>query len=907
MILTHLFGLDAGLERASLDLRFRTVGTMARTVDVVNIEIDDNSLSDLGRWPWPRETLAGIIDVLNECGAKAIVLDIILPHPQETRFTAPFAQVYDDDTGELVGTGPPVAIHDDAILARALLRHRSRVWMPLHVQSPPAATSPVEQAMAQVMRDDDSMSLRDALDAIPASIRATTNADQMRRAYLRVRGLRAVASMSIVKDWSGPALHGGMIGPLVIFAEASGNTGFVTFDADPDGVVRRIPLVASTPQGTFLQLATSVAVRELFPDTPPSISSTASGIVITDGRNRRQIPTDDAGCMLINWMPMPDGRPIWPAIRASAVAKAAMLKKSADAHKTLWRQRCLSLIKLSGGNFRTDTLQEAVFEAAMLQHNLDQLYLRQVELEAQRQRAVLFDPLDVPPAPTQELLDQQRMQDRLDECFLVVLSELTDDGRIAAFVAQGDNAPAADKIRQAKEILELLDSIPAANDRLATKRQELIASLSKQVAGRICVVGSTSTGAGDFVPTAMNKRTAGMNVHVNILNTIVSGRFIREASIAINAGIITLLGLGVTFIASRKSALASSAILVAIVALYIFISFVLFRWFDIWLAMVAPPAGAVLAFVMVVAYRQLTEERQKRHIRQMFARSLSPALVDRLLEDPSLMRLGGERRHLSCFFSDIEGFTRLSEGLGEQRTVNVLNRYFDLMTGIIQSPTGGYLNKFLGDGLLVLFGAPVHQNDHAARAIRCAIACGTKIEQLNTQLTDELGSEVRLRCRIGITTGQAMVGNCGSSDRMDYTAIGDTVNLAARLESANKHLGTSILVDSETWNDSACDDLVIRNMGPIVVVGRARPVVTINILGPADMLDDTTIEQARMFSRARELFSQGDFRAGAELFEQLAKLTPEDLAVKLFLRHCMAMVKSGPPPGWDGAIVLEGK
>ena len=148
---------------------------------------------------------------------------------------------------------------------------------------------------------------------------------------------------------------------------------------------------------------------------------------------------------------------------------------------------------------------------------------------------------------------------------------------------------------------------------------------------------------------------------------------------------------------------------------------VVFGVMNCWLAVWHPLMAMVAGFAMVTAYRQLTEERAKRRIRALFAHAMSPALVDRLLEDPSVARLGGERRVVTCFFSDMAGFTSLSERLGEQGTVSLLNRYFDRMTDVIQNRNGGYLNKFLGDGLFVFFGAPVFQDDHPARAIRAAI------------------------------------------------------------------------------------------------------------------------------------------------------------------------------------------
>jgi len=889
----HLERLDQHSELASLDLRFRFAGRSPAPTDILNVEIDDGSLNDLGRWPWPRETLAGIIDVLNECGARMIVLDIILPLPEETRFVAASAEVYGDDTGDLV-SGVPIAVHDDAILARAIAACREHIFVPMHIAGRRLEAPALETAFARVIAQRPSAGFGDALALVSASHHGPLDKTEARRAYLKARAMISLNRLAVKNIPPLPwFLSGQIVPPLVSFAQSAGNTGFVTVEPDVDGIVRRIPLLADAGE-TFMQLGLAVAARDL---GARGIACSSGRIAIAGEHASRTIPLDGAGKMLINWMPMDGDSPAWPAVRASAVARPFLLDKRIDAHKTLWRQRCLSLLKLSSGQFRTEHLQEVVFQAGMLQHNLDQLFLQEVEREAGRQRTALYEPARHVAADDVDAERQAQMEKELDDCFQAVLDELSDESNIAAFVREGQ-APAAG------EILKMIRDIPAANEQLARQRKDVIERLSPLIRNRICIIGSSATGAADFVPTPVHNRMPGMNVHANIISTIISGRFIREAPTVWNVAAIVASGLIVTFFASSLSAGRSAIVLLAVVAGNLALAGSLFHWGGVWLAIVAPLASCKLAFVVVVAYRQLTEEREKRHIRRMFDKSLSPALVDRLIEDPSLMKLGGERRPLSCFFSDLEGFTTLAERLGEQRTVSLLNRYFDHMTAVIQDRMGGYLNKFLGDGLFVFFGAPVFQDDHASRALRAAVACQQEVEIINRRLAEESGAGITLKCRIGVTTGEAMVGNCGSSGRMDYTAIGDIVNLAARLESANKHFGTRILVDKATWNQAAAGDVIARDMGLVVVAGRAEPVAVVNVLGLAGCLDDRACEQAREFSRAVSLFADGRFAESAEVFEPLAA---SDKSASLFLAACRRFLQNPPSAQWNRALILEGK
>ena len=334
-------------------------------------------------------------------------------------------------------------------------------------------------------------------------------------------------------------------------------------------------------------------------------------------------------------------------------------------------------------------------------------------------------------------------------------------------------------------------------------------------------------------------------------------------------------------------------------------SLLVFHVWDVWLVMVAPLAAMLASFLVVTAWRQLTEERAKRHIRGLFANALSPALVDRLTEDPSLLKLGGERRVLSCYFSDLQGFTPLSKRLGEQGTVRLLNRYFDRMTEVIQNRQGGYLSKFMGDGIFVFFGAPIFQDDHAVRAVSSALDCQATLRAFNEELKAELPEG--LVSRIGIATGDVMVGNCGSTDKFDYTAIGPTVNLASRLETANKFFGTNTLVDDATWKQAAPDSVVARCLGKILVVGENEPVTVWNPLGWRKDLSPDVAQSAEEFTRAIALYVARDFAAAAEILEKCHQAAPGDKAAGVYLDLCRGFAAQPPEAEWDGTVRLTEK
>ena len=229
------------------------------------------------------------------------------------------------------------------------------------------------------------------------------------------------------------------------------------------------------------------------------------------------------------------------------------------------------------------------------------------------------------------------------------------------------------------------------------------------------------------------------------------------------------------------------------------------------------------------------------------------------------------------------------------------------MTEVIQDHCGGYLNKFLGDGLFVFFGAPVLQEDHAARAVRAAILCQQEIEKLNIELKEEYGQDAQLACRIGVTTGEVMVGNCGSNQRMDYTAIGDSVNLASRLESANKHFGTRILVDGRTWREGG-DGALARPLGKILVVGKHEPVDVWNVLaqsyGPSA---DGVKVFADQFARGIDLLAARNFAEAGDCFQAILTDSPDDKPAKIYSELARKYQADPPPQDWDGAMQLTEK
>jgi adenylate cyclase len=388
-----------------------------------------------------------------------------------------------------------------------------------------------------------------------------------------------------------------------------------------------------------------------------------------------------------------------------------------------------------------------------------------------------------------------------------------------------------------------------------------------------------------------------VEVHADILRTILSGWSVQPAGLGWDLLAIAAAGLAVTAVASCCGALRAAALAtVGLVVLLAGNAWVLFAWAGVSLAVAAPAGAMVGSFLVVTAYRQLTEERARRRIRRMFSHAVSPEVAEELMRNPSLASVGGQRREISCLFSDLGGFTDLSGRIGSRATVRLLNRYFDEVTDAVQHVQQGYLNKFLGDGVLALFGAPLDQSDHATRAIQAAADCHRRVAELNRELAANPESPPgELKLRAGVAAGEAMVGNCGSSERMDYTAIGDCVNLASRLETACKFFGAKLLVSAEAWKQAAVE-LPARPLGPLWITGVDRPVEVHEVL-----VDDVpTADELSHFAQGVEHLRRERLGEAAEAFESLTARRPTDRAVAVFAGVARALVDGEEPAGRAG-------
>ncbi|MBP2674353.1 MAG: adenylate/guanylate cyclase with Chase sensor, partial [Deltaproteobacteria bacterium] len=292
-----------------------------------------------------------------------------------------------------------------------------------------------------------------------------------------------------------------------------------------------------------------------------------------------------------------------------------------------------------------------------------------------------------------------------------------------------------------------------------------------------------------------------------------------------------------------------------------------------------------------------TEGAQKRFLKNTFRQYLSPEYIEQLIAHPERVKLGGERRTLSIFFSDLQGFTGISEGLTPEELTALLNEYLSAMTDILQEE-GGTVDKYIGDAIVAFWNAPIEQPDHAERAARAALRCQEKLAEMRPLLRERFGKDLFMR--IGLNTGSAVVGNMGSRTRFDYTVLGDAVNLASRLEGINKQFGTYILA-SEALRERLPESVPAREVSRVAVVGRKEPVRAFELLGGKEAA--ARGKELALFAEGLRAFTGGNFPAALETFLATAEADPPAAA---YARKCRALIEQ-PPQRWEGVWVMTEK
>ena len=421
---------------------------------------------------------------------------------------------------------------------------------------------------------------------------------------------------------------------------------------------------------------------------------------------------------------------------------------------------------------------------------------------------------------------------------------------------------------------------------------------------KIVFVAGTAAGTYDLRVTPMSSFTPGVLIHMTALDNILRSRALTPAPpwAWVLTTLVLCLATAAAFMLLQRQ-LVKFALIVGLAVAYYILAVHAFTGHGLWLELAFPEGAMALTYAAAATMEYLTEGKRRRQLKAAFDRYMGAEVVEEITRDPTRVRLGGERKELTVLFSDVAGFTTISEKISPEALVDLLNEYLSEMTAIIFRHRGN-VNKYLGDGIMAIFGAPLGEPNHASLACYAALDSQTELTRLRQRWLAMGHPDIT--ARIGINSGPLIVGNMGSQARMEYTVMGDSVNLSSRLEGANKYYGTLILLGPRTF-ELAAPDIEAREVDLLRVKGKHEPVRVYELLARKGGLESEQAAVVRAYRDGLEAYKRRDFQAAVESFEAALSLKPSDGPSLVYLERSRAYVRTPPPADWDGVYALHDK
>jgi adenylate cyclase len=432
------------------------------------------------------------------------------------------------------------------------------------------------------------------------------------------------------------------------------------------------------------------------------------------------------------------------------------------------------------------------------------------------------------------------------------------------------------------------------------------ASLTAPVRGRIVligrIVGASPTPLADSFYTpffaSTGKLMSGVEIHAQVIDTLLRGTWGQEMGLLPQLGLsllfLTLFG----FLVVRVSPFAAMGILAGFILLILGLSAYLFLYLNLWWPPVLLSGSLAVVYAGHIFAHSWLESREKRWLRQAFGQYVSDSLVEAIIASPERLQLGGEEVEVTVLFTDLVNFSSMAENIAPKELIRLLNDYFSTMTEIILEHQGT-VDKFIGDAIMACWGAPLPKADHAVLACETALEIQAAMRPL--QESWEAQGFPRISSRVGLHTGPVVAGNVGSRKRFNYTVMGDTVNLASRLEHANKFYGTEIIVSEATYSRLG-NTFLVRELDVVQVRGRVQPVTIYELLGP--MPPSGPPAWLSIFAAGRAAFREGNMPEASSRFFEILESHREDTPSKVFLKRCQRHLDKPLLSDWKDATVL---
>jgi adenylate cyclase len=427
---------------------------------------------------------------------------------------------------------------------------------------------------------------------------------------------------------------------------------------------------------------------------------------------------------------------------------------------------------------------------------------------------------------------------------------------------------------------------------------------STRFKSKIVIVGGSAAGLYDFKSTPFTAYNPypGMEITATFLSNLLQQDILRRMNPVITILAIILFSIIISFLFAKVHKIrivVSCSLILSLV--WMVLALILFKTQNLWIDIAIPEFSIMVTFAVSAVLSYYTEGRARKYLRNVFGRYLSPMVVTEILNRETGPELGGTQIEGTVFFSDIKNFTAISESMPPAEVVKLLNNYFSISTEILMK-NEGLLDKYIGDAIMAVFGAPIEKYNHAN------LACKTVLE-INRAINNsflEGKAKIQLITRFGVSTGLMVVGNIGSERRLDYTAIGDTVNLASRLEGVNKMYGTNIIISQYT-KDKIGEEFFTREIDTIRVKGKTQAIRIYELLDQISLNDESFHRCIEHFAEGLRHYKNGEFRNAMISFQSGQAFKADDGPTNVFIKKCDNYLFSPPSGIWDGVTTIEFK
>ena len=890
--LLYLIGALTALEDRLYDFFLRFRANRERISNVTFLDVDDQAIAHYGFFPWPRSITADGLLRLKEYGTEAVIFDIeyidrgpqgvdslyleqglgndfdrsfteINVSAQEifsavragrigsgnvSNYAASLSDIINREKNILYSKAQGVARDNDLYLAQAMALNGSS-WSTINFWAYPLDG---EQA--------DRRTIAEELFSYPVS--ASHNAS------------RGEGSADIL-----PALP--------IFASTAKGAGFTNVVIDNDGVRRRVYLAQNVHDRWYLQLAFAPLI-DYFGN--PEIILKKRRLIIKqadmqDGRIKDiSIPLDPKGRMILDW-PKTDYNGSYTHISFAVFSELDDIE--AEIIKYTYA--------LSASELDFFTRYDSLFSSVKI-NLLDMIDLFDASNEAKNN--------------AMENIDGDLFNDYIkyrNLAYKILRDIINEDPASRIKITSGQLVQtrpeiAEDLLAEADYIALLLNTLEAYLD----LHIEISEDNDSKLRGKFVIIGRTDTGTTDYGANPFFGKYINVGTHGVVFDTILSESFIVSVDYWLKI-IIMLVFISLFFMFSANLApVIRAASGFAAVFILFALSILIFRISGVFFG----PIGITLAMISAIIVREVisysNSEKEKQFIRAAFSTYVSHDVVKEIITNPSRLQLGGTKRHMTAIFTDVKGFSTISETLGDPaKLVSLLNKYLSAMSDIVLSEKGT-IDKYEGDAIIAFFGAPLALPDHALRACVSAINMKKAETELNKIIMEEKLSPIPLLTRIGINTGDMVAGNMGTANKMNYTIMGNAVNLAARLEGVNKQYGTWILASENTVLETG-DALLYRRLDRVRVVGINEPVRLCELLDTAQTANEQDKKLVKVFHEALAHFENRKWKEAMAGFNEALLIKPDDIPSTIYINRLKQLSASEPDSSWDGVYNLTSK